>query len=91
LLYAGTDLQLNLTIYDTVGNLRPLDSVKVVIRNTSNRFEKDATVTGDGTCIVTLTALETAESGNYHVQPIVTSSGVQVPGQPKTFELQSTL
>jgi hypothetical protein len=91
LLYAGTTLQLNLTITDKSGVLLPLSSVSVVIKNESTRFEKDAIVTGDGTCTLTLTPLETANSGNYHVQPFSISGDSRIPGTVRTFELQATL
>jgi hypothetical protein len=91
LLYAGSTLILNLTIKDKNGELLPLSSVSVTIKAGSNRFEKDATVLGDGTCTLTLTPLETANSGNYHVQPFSISGDSRIPGTIRTFELQATL
>jgi hypothetical protein len=91
LLYAGSTLIVNLTITDKSGVLLPLSSVSVTIKTQNNRFEKDATVLGDGTCTLTLTPLETADAGNYHVQPFSISVDSRIPGTIRTFELQATL
>lgn len=91
MLYAGTTLEIDLTITDKNGVSIPLNSVTVVVKNPSDRFEKTATVTGDGTCTVTLSPEETAVAGNYHVQPIAFSGESRIPGTPRTFELKETL
>jgi hypothetical protein len=93
MLYAKTSLSLNLTIKEN-GDFVSLDgaTVNVTVKTKSTRFEKQATVTGDGTCSITLTSDETSTAGNYYVQPVVIYNGTdEVPGTVRMFELKERL
>lgn len=89
-LYAKSTIELELNI-TSKGALTPLDKVTVTIKNNFKRFEREATITGTGTCSLVLSTDDTQYSGNYYVQPIVVSGGSEVPGSVRMFELKDRL
>lgn len=92
MLYTGTTLDITLNIKEN-GLSVPLDgaTVLVVVKNKSTRFERPAEIIGDGKCFLTLPSSDTAVSGNYHLQPIITIGTSQLPGSVRTFELKDRL
>lgn len=92
MLYTGTTLDITLNLKEN-GLSVPLDgaTVVVVVKNKSTRFERQATVIGDGKCVLTLSSDDTSTNGNYHIQPIITTQTSQLPGSVRTFELKDRL